>query len=60
MHALLRFGLLAAMLCCCVTLIRHSLSANAVQTRRALLWMRGLCYLNGALLAFWLLNLLRR
>lgn len=59
MHALLRFGLLAGMIFCCQAMIRYSLFADEARLRRAQVWMRGICYVNGALCALWLINLLR-
>lgn len=59
MHALLKIGLFAAMLCCAVTMIRHAWRPNGRLLVRAGLLLRVLTVINAVLLAAWLVGLVR-
>jgi hypothetical protein len=54
MHALLKIGLLAAMLVCCVGMIRQAYRPDSAVLVRATGWLRAVTWANGALLLLWL------
>jgi hypothetical protein len=59
MHLLLKISLFLTMAVCSWQMIRNARTRNEARLLRATVWLRGLSWLNGALLVLWLVGLVR-